>query len=165
MVVNRFQAHLVVYLEDKPYREIMNGVKTLAHVNSRALDVRPPAGGWPKVFETLTENIKLLDANPHMHALLLMDFDNDYIGRMQRLKQIADGRPCADRVFLLGIDDKESEDLKRTLSQSNNEAVAGILLSDCPDNTHPTWQNSHLECNLVELQRMREKGVLNWLFI
>lgn len=165
MAVNRYQAHLVVYLEDKPYREIMNGVKTLPHVNSNVLDVKPPAGGWPKVFETLNENIKLLDANQHMYALLLMDFDNDHEGRRQRLVKILNGRSCADRVFMLGIDNKESEDLKRTLSQSNNEAVAGVLLSKCPDDMNPTWENSHLQCNLAELKRMREKGMFEWLFL
>lgn len=142
----------------------MNGVKTLARVNSNVLDVKPPAGGWPKVFDTLSEHLRLLDANPNMHALLLMDFDNDYEKRRKRLAEIVDERACRDRVFMLGIDDKESEDLKRTLGQSNNEAVATILLRDCPDETNPIWQNSHLQCNLAELQRMREMGVFGWLF-
>ena len=164
MAVNRYHDHMVVFLEDKPYREIMNGVKTLAHVNANVLDVKIPAGGWKKVFETLRENIKLLDSNKKMHALLLMDFDFDHDGRRQHLAQILEDHPCKDRVFMLGIDNKESEDLKRTLSQSNNEAVAAILLRDCPDQTNPTWENTHLKCNLLELQRMREKGVFNWLF-
>lgn len=164
MAVNRYQAHLVVYLEDKPYREIMNGVKTLTYINPNVLDVKPPAGGWPKVFETLSENVKLLDANQHMHVLLLMDFDNDYSARKQRLQGITDNRSCAERVFMLGIDDKESEDLKQTLGQSNNEAIARTLLSDCPNNTNQTWHNRHLQCNLGELQRMRDKGVFTWLF-
>jgi hypothetical protein len=164
MAVNRYQPHLVVYLEDRPYREIMNGVKNLPGINANVLDVRPPAGGWPKVFETLAENIKLLDANPQMHALLLMDFDNDYAKRFQRLEDTLIGHTCAERVFMLGIDDKESEDLKKSLNRSNNEAVAGILLEDCPEKTGKVWQNSHLQCNLDELQRMREKGVLEWLF-
>lgn len=164
MAVNRYQPHLVVYLEDRPYREIMNGVKNLPVINANVVDVRPPAGGWAKVFETLTENIKLLDANPQMHALLLMDFDNDYAKRMQRLNGILSGHPCAERVFMLGIDDKESEDLKKSLKCSNSEAVASVLLKDCPAETGPVWKNSHLHCNGDELQRMRENGVLRWLF-
>jgi hypothetical protein len=70
----------------------MNGVKNLAQVNSNVLDVKPPAGGWPKVFDTLSEHIKLLNANPNMYALLLMDFDNEYEKRRKRLVEIFDDR-------------------------------------------------------------------------
>lgn len=43
MAVNRYKEHLVIYLEDAPYREIMNGVKGLISINERCLDVRQPA--------------------------------------------------------------------------------------------------------------------------
>ena len=164
MAINRYQAHLVIYLEDKPYREIMNGVKNLPNINANVLDVKPPAGGWLKVFDTLSENLNLLDANDQMHALLLMDFDHAYDKRRQRLKDTLADHACGARVFMLGIDNKESEDLKRTLNKANNEALAGILLDGCPNETNQTWQNRHLLCNQTELQRMRAKNVFTWLF-
>ena len=46
MAVNRHRNHLVVYLEDQPYRGMMNGVKKLLKINDFVIDVRPPCGGW-----------------------------------------------------------------------------------------------------------------------
>jgi len=165
MAVNRHQAHLVVYLEDRPYREIMNGLKNLPKINAKVLDIKQPAGGWVKVFDTLAENLRLLDTYQKSHVLLLMDFDGECEGRKQRLHHIITGHACADRVFMLGIDNRESEDLKRTLKQSNNEAIAAMLLEDCPKADGSVWQNTHLQCNAGELRRMRERGVMDWLFL
>lgn len=164
MAVNRYRNHLVIYLEDKPYRGIVNGVKTLPKVNDHVIDARPPCGGWSKVFAELKDNLKLLNAKPEMHAVLLMDFDNDFESRRKQFDSIFSEQPCWERVFLLGIDEKESEDLKTTLRQSNNEAVGKLLLKKCPEETTDDWQNPHLKCNEAEIGRMREAGVFTWLF-
>ncbi|PPK51348.1 hypothetical protein [Marinobacter persicus] len=165
MAVNRYRNHLVIYLEDKPYRGIVNGVKTMPSVNDYVIDAKPPSGGWPKVFAELEDNLKLLNDRPGMHALLLMDFDNDFESRKQNFDEILNGQSCKERVFLLGIDEKESEDLKATLQQSNNEAVGKRLLQHCPDETSVDWQNTHLRCNEHEIARMRTAGVFTWLFV
>lgn len=164
MGINRNKEHLVVYLEDRPYREIMNGVKRLPYVNSTVLDVKPPVGGWGKVFATLEENFKLLEKYRHMHVLLLMDFDNAYQKRIQQLSNCITNRLLQNRIFILGIEHKESEDLKRTLKQSNYEQIAAILLKDCRENNNEQWKNQHLICNLSELARMRNCGLFDWLF-
>ena len=165
MAVNRYKDHLVVFLEDRPYREIMNGVKNCLKINANVLDVKPPVGGWTKVFETLEENKRLLEANQHMHVLLLMDFDNDHAGRKQKLDGLMEGFACRERVFMLGIDGSESEDLKKALAKTNYEAIAGLLLVECPDNINPEWQSKHLRCNYAELKRMRDKQIFAWLFL
>ncbi|MCG5516386.1 MULTISPECIES: hypothetical protein [unclassified Ectothiorhodospira] len=164
MAVNRYRKHLVIYLEDKPYRGIVNGLKTIPSVNDCVIDARPPSGGWGRVFADLEDNLNLLNNRPAMHALLLMDFDNDFISRKKKFDEILKGQSCRERVFLLGIDEKESEDLKATLQESNNEAVGKRLVGTCPDETSVDWQNPHLRCNKHEIARMRNAGVLAWLF-
>lgn len=165
MVVNRYQNHLVVYLEDRPYREMINGAKSLPQFNHQAIDVKTPCGGWKKVFDELEDNLPFIDGNKHMHVLLLMDFDNDFPSRRDRLEKLCQGHAGAERIFMLGIDQKESEDLKRTLKQSNHEAIGKILLQDCPCECFPhVWRNQHLDINQAEIERMRSAGVLQWIF-
>lgn len=164
MAVNRHHNHLVVFLEDKPYRELVNGAKTLLNINERVIDDKDPSGGWNKVFVQLEENLPLLNNRQKMHALLLMDFDNAFEARINRFKQLLANESCAERVFILGIDAKESENLKRTLKQSNNEKISKILLENCPSHVVQEWQNQHLNCNQYEIKRMREQGVFKWLF-
>ncbi|MCE9681652.1 hypothetical protein [Halomonas alkalisoli] len=165
MAVNRYKDHLVIYLEDQPYRGIVNGVKTLPNVNDRVIDVRPPCGGWGKVFAELQDNLALLNARQKMHALLLMDFDNDFQARKARFDSFLDKQACRDRVFLLGVDEKESEDLKAALRQSNNEAVGKMLVRACPEQRTQDWENRHLYNNADELNRMVAAGVFRWLFV
>jgi hypothetical protein len=164
MGVNRYKEHLVIYLEDQPYRSIVNGVKSLPGVNDRVIDAKPPCGGWGKVFAELEENLKLLNSRETMYALLLIDFDNDFARRKQRFDTTLQGQACQHRVFMLGIDNKESEDLKAALRASNNEAVGTALLEGCPDSTADEWENAHLRCNQEELRRIRSAGVFEWLF-
>lgn len=165
MAVNRYQNHLVVYLEDQPYREIMNGVKNLPHINDKVIDVKNPCGGWKKVFVELEENFRLIEKYSQMYALLLMDFDNDFVNRQKKFQELCNKFPGQERIFLLGIDKKESEDLKKTLQQSNNEAIGKILLENCPDQpTSNVWDNPHLHNNLQEIERMRKSGIFQWLF-
>lgn len=164
MAVNRHNNHLVVFLEDRPYRELVNGAKTLPNINERVIDDKNPSGGWPKVFAQLEENLPLLNNRQKMHALLLMDFDNAFQARITKFNQLLTNQNCADRVFILGIDAKESENLKRTLKQSNNEQISKILLENCPSLVVQEWQNQHLNCNQDEIKRMRAQGVFEWLF-
>lgn len=165
MAVNRYKKHLVVYLEDRPYREIVNGAKTLPHFNEQVVDVKTPCGGWKKVFDELEENLPLIASNTQMYVLLLMDFDNDFHARQEWFSRLCADHAGAERIFMLGIDQKESEDLKRTLKQSSHEAVGKILLHDCPGEAlAEVWQNPHLSINLHQIERMHQAGVLQWVF-
>lgn len=114
MAVNRYDFHLTVLLEDRPYRDIMNGVKMTPRVNHGRIDVREPAGGWKTVLDEFENNILPLMAKfPKKYVLLLIDFDNQYAQRTTIFREIVRHSPLADRAFLLGIDNSESEDLKR----------------------------------------------------
>lgn len=162
MAVNIHKNHLVVFLEDTPYREIMNGVKLSLNINSAVIDVKSPSGGWLKVFAALDDNSNLLKNRETMYALLLVDFDNSFEDRVRRFKDSLSETDYQNRVFILGVDKKESEDLKKSLQFRNYEEIGKALVRDCPQLTN--WQNQHLECNVAEIKRMIEESVFSWLF-
>lgn len=164
MAVNRFRNHLVVLQEDQPYREIVNGARNLPQVDETVFDVKHPSGGWVKVLAQLEDYLPLLKKYEYMHVLVLMDFDNAFEQRRERLVRIVADDAVRERVFMLGIDHKESEDLKRTLAVTDNEKIATILLGDCPDTATDEWNNANLACNKGELQRIVDRGVLQWVF-
>lgn len=164
MAVNRYQNHLVVVLEDNPYRDIMNGVKQHDHVVDAVIDIKNPVGGWTNVFASLDAQEKLLNSNPKMHLLLLIDFDHAFSSRYTLFQRKIDRKSYQDRVFLLGIDHKQSEDLKATMGHIHFEALGQKLVEDCPTAQTPLWQNTHLSCNQSELTRMQQAGVFKWLF-
>jgi hypothetical protein len=123
-----------------------------------------------KVFVELEENIKLLDDFQKRFILLLMDFDDEdkdseisFNKRMKKLDSIVPSRH-KDRVFLLGVNHKESEALKKHFVKSDFEEIGKILLEDCPDSDLTKWKNIHLKCNLSEIQRMKDCGIFEWLF-
>ncbi|MCR1809716.1 hypothetical protein [Sulfurospirillum sp. hDNRA2] len=169
MAVNRYRKHLVVFLEDKPYRSILNGVKILPNVNYNFIDVKNPCGGWLKVFEEFKKNLSLLHKYSECHILLLIDFD-DEVGSLSNFQSRKDMLQrliplgCADRVFLLGVNHEESEALKDFFGMSDFEDIGKKLVEDCPHGNLSHWKNTHLECNLPEIERMRENGVFGWLF-
>jgi len=166
MAVNRYDYHITVLLEDRPYRDIMNGVKLAPQVNPIRIDVRQPAGGWKNVLDQFENDVlPLMVGFPKKHVLLLIDFDNQYDSRKKRFDDIVTQSPIANRAFLLGIDNSESEDLKRHTGHRNYEQIGSLLVRDCPEQTAPDlWQTAHLSCNIPELQRMRVAGVTDWLF-
>ena len=165
MAVNRYSKHLVVFVEDKPYRSIINGIKNLL------FDVKDPCGGWLKVFKELENNLVLLK-NDKCNILLLIDFDDTSNGRTEnyyfnkRIKKLEDTVPLKykDRVFLLGINYEASEDLKRKFNNISFENIGKLLVEDCPHGDLKHWQNIHLKCNLPEIERMKKNGVFDWLF-
>ena len=164
MAINKHREHLVVYLEDSPYKDLMNGVRTMPQVDANKIESKQPLGGWPKIFFSLEENLKLLERFPKMHVLLLMDFDHQFDDRMNKFKQILVDTLFESRVFLLGIDNKEFENLKQTLKHSNGEQIGQELIKGCPDQVSKVWHNKHLACNLTEIKRMKEIGLFEWLF-
>lgn len=170
MSVRREENHLVVFLEDDPYRSILNGVQNLLNVNERVIDAKKPSRGWPKVFDDLKNNIHLLQRYPKCRILLLMDFDDEdkeslssFEKRKRKLNDITPPE-YAERVFMLGVNHKESEALKKYFKTPHFEQIGQELVKNCPDGDLSNWQNTHLDCNLPEIDRMRENGVFDWLF-
>jgi len=170
MAVNRHKKHLVVFVEDKPYSDILNGVQMVHNINMDVIDVKSPCGGWTKVFESFEKNKKILDKFPEAIILLIMDFDDkkedtesSFENRKNRFNELVEDK-YKHRVFLLGTNHKESEDLKKIFSLSNFEAIGKILVEDCPNGNLANWNNKHLNCNLSEIDRMKKAGVFDWLF-
>ena len=169
MGVNHHKKHLVVFLEDKPYRSILNGVKILPNIKYDVLDIKNPCGGWDKVFDALEKNLHLLK-NPECNILLLMDFDDEnkeslssFEKRKRRLNEITPPE-YGERVFILGVNHKESEALKKYFKTPNLEKIGQKLIEDCPKSNLSNWKNTHLECNLPEIERIEKRGVFDWLF-
>ncbi len=170
MSINKYEKHLVIFLEDEPYRSILNGVKKSTNTNAHVIDIKEPCGGWKKVFDNLEENLNLVKNNKQCHILLLMDFDDkstnqlgSFQARRDKLNEIVPEQ-YRNRVFILGVNHKEVENLKRFLKKSNLEEIGKLLIKDCPDSNLSSWGNTHLECNLPEIERMRGLGVFGWLF-
>lgn len=167
MGINLYKEHLVVYLEDEPYRGIINGSKMLPQVNANRIDVKPPVGGWKKVLESVKDEFKLLENNPKRNILLLIDFNNSASSRKKLLNTIlqeSNTPNIQERIFIFGIDCKESEDLKTTLNISNWEKIGQELLKECPHKMNDTWHNKHLKQNITEVEKMKKSGVFSWLF-
>ena len=156
MGINRCKPHLTVFLEDKPYRDIFNGIKRLHYVNCNILDVKHPCGGWVKVFSNFEENLPFINSNNNQYVLLVMDFDNNFQSRKSRFDELIQGQQCSNRVFLFGIEHKESEDLKRFLNITDNEKLGQSLLNSCHDENCEVWKNIHLNVNFSEIERLQQ---------
>lgn len=170
MAVNRNKEHLIIFGEDAPYRDIVNGIQLSANVNAHYIDNRKPCGGWLKVFETFDKHSKILGQYKTSYILLLIDFDDknsnserNFRKRVAKFKELV-SEDYHNRVFLLGTNHKESEALKKEFFISNFEDIGKLLVEDCPDSDLSHWQNIHLKCNLPEIERMKENGIFEWLF-
>lgn len=141
MSVNRNKAHLVVIQEDSPYRDLTNGIRNAVHVEGYRIDSRAPVGGWTKVLASLHDMVPILNRYTNMHLLLLMDFDYEFASRMDKFKQSIVDQPYQNRVFLLGVDNKEFENLKQTLKQTNIEYIGQMLVENCPQQQAPVVLN------------------------
>lgn len=158
-----YSRQLKILFEDSPYRDILNGVALSSNVNENALDFFKPCGGWLKVFEQLEKELKFLDKFKDRHLLILIDFDEKFESRYDKfLKSIPS--QYQNRVFILGVDNKESEALKSLFKMPNFEKIGKKLIKDCPDSDLSNWKNKHLQCNEFEIKRMKKCGVFDWLF-
>jgi len=92
-----------------------------------------------------------------------MDFDYEFQSRLEKFWGLVP-KKLSNRVFILGIDNKESEDLAKYF-KCNIEEVGKKLVDNCPNGDLLNWKNTHLDCNLPEIERMRKNGVFDWLFV
>ena len=162
-MANIYKHHLIVIPEDDKYNNIVNGIVLSSNVDENIFNIFRPSGGWLKVFEQLEDQMKHLERLKYRHILILIDFDEKF---ESRYKMFFDEVPSEylDRVFILGVNNKEFEDLQRFFSLSNFEKLAKKLVENCPDSDLSNWKNKYLECNLAEIGRMKDLGVFDWLF-
>lgn len=71
MAANRYRRHLLVIPEDDANRQIMIGFVLGLSVNSRLVQVEPPAGGWLRasVSSALAERVFVLSAGTEPEEL------------------------------------------------------------------------------------------------
>ena len=162
-MANNYKNHLRVILEAKPYRDILNGVTLSTNIKDGLLDVRNPCNGWPNVFKELEKEVIFLEKLKDRHLLMIIDFDYEFESRYKIFFSKVPSQ-YQNRVFILGVDNKESEQLKGLFSISDFEKIGKKLVEDCPTSDLSNWRNKHLECNLIEIERMKDSGVFDWLF-
>jgi hypothetical protein len=163
MSVNYYTKHLYVILEDEEYQKIMTGVNLSLNVNDQVIKICNFSDGWGKVFKDLENSIRLLNRFRDRYILLLMDFDYAFEDRIKEFRMLIPTE-FTNRIFILGIDNKESEDLAKYF-KCKAEEVGKKLVENCPTSDLLNWKNTYLKCNLPEIERMRENGVFDWLFI
>ncbi len=162
-MANNYKHHLRVILEDEPYRDILNGATLSINIKDDLLDIRKPCDGWIKVFKQLENEIKFLEKFKLRYLLIIIDFDYEFESRYKMFSDLIP-KQYQDRIFILGVDNKESEELKVFFSMSNLEKIGKKLVEDCPKSDLTNWKNKHLECNINEIERMKNSRIFEWLF-
>ena len=162
-MANNYKPHIRVLLEDKPYRDIINGVTLSTNIKDYLFDIRKPCDGWTKVFKELKNEIIFLERFKLRYLLVIIDFDYEFESRYKMFTDLIPDE-YQNRIFILGVDNKESEGLKVFFSMSNLEKIGKKLVEDCPKSDLTNWQNRHLECNITEIERMKNSGIFEWLF-
>jgi hypothetical protein len=151
---NKYRLHILVLPEDDANRQIANGFLLNPNINSGAIQVLPPAGGWEYVVDKFMQDYASEMQNlPERRMVLLIDFDRQL---ERRLSDVRSRIPAniTDRVFVLGVL-SEPEDLKRNMkSRISLERIGENLAQGCPENTNELWNHDLLIHNRIELERM-----------
>jgi len=151
MSVNKYAPHIVLLPEDDANRQIANGFLLGSNLNSRSVQILPPARGWLKVLNAFTKvHVPKMRQVPNRMVVLLIDFDR----KEDRFTDVGKEIPedVKDRVFVLGVL-SEPEELKRDTGKSF-EDIGKILAKDCSENTNELWKHDLLKHNETELERM-----------
>jgi len=162
MSVNKYEPHMLILPEDDANRQIANGFLNCLNVNNSAIQILPPAKGWSSALEKFEcDYYPKMDTYPNRRILLLIDFDSNYINRIEHVhKKIPDN--CKERVFVLGVA-TEPERLKSKLNISY-EKIGETLTKDCPQEFSDLWKNELLVHNETELKRM-VNDVKSFIFV
>jgi len=152
MSVNSFKPHAWIIAEDRANLQLVNGFQNHHSINTQAIGLRRPAGGWTHVLDEFeAEFVGHLRSYKTAHVILLIDFDE--FGESRRA--ICENRIPADvksRVFLIGSRNNP-EDLRREPKRSL-EQIGTELAEDGSRAEFDKWSHPHLAHNLPELQRM-----------
>lgn len=156
---NREKPHIVILPEDRANEQIANGFKLSLSVNSRAIRVAKPAGGWLTVVQKFkTELVPEMQKYTACITVILIDYDC-YEGRSyeDRLRQVTLAIPddLKDRVFVLGVL-TEPENLRDAKKKERKtfEIIGETLALGCPDNKSELWKHELLRHNGDELDRI-----------
>jgi hypothetical protein len=150
-MVNRYKPHIYVIPEDDANRQILNGFLLWPNLNSRAIQVLRPVGGWLKVMDEFRDvHAPEMQRYPQRMVLLVIDFD----GHQDRLDIVKKDIPkdLSERVFILGVLSKPER--LRIDTQKPFEAIGQALAEDCSNDTNVLWAHNLLKHNKIELDRM-----------
>jgi hypothetical protein len=150
--MNKHQPHVYVIPEDDRDRQIADGFLLHDQVDTRRIQVMPPAGGWSYVLKTFQdEYVGHLRANPQGHVVLLIDFDGQYSDRRAEFEQAipADLKP---RVFVVGP--RQTPELLRRELGVSFEQIGLSLADDCHADTEIVWGHDQLKHNDADRQRL-----------
>lgn len=151
MSANAYRPHLIVLVEDDAARQIVNGFILHPNLNTRAIQVMRPLGGWRRILDAYREEyLSSMYIFPERRVALIVDCDNDQ-HRLQRVTGEVP-RDLKDRTFVLGVL-SNPEDLRRSLNMSFEE-IGKSLAQDCSDDTRVIWGHALLIDNEPELRRM-----------
>jgi len=153
MSINKYRPHILVLPEDDANRQIANGFLLNPNIDSRAIQVLPPAGGWESVVEQFRKyHAPEMRKFRERRFVLLIDFDLDK-NRLSYVNSEILGE-MRDRVFVLGVL-SEPEDLKRNMeSRISLERIGENLAQGCPENTNELWNHDLLIHNRTELEQI-----------
>lgn len=160
--MNRFDPHLLILPEDDANRQIVNGFIAHPNIDSTRIKLLRPAGGWTKAVRSLTQN-HCPEMNIFIHRIfvLIIDFDGIDSRCAEIRSQISE--PLGKRIFVLGAR-TTPEDVKRSATYlSSYEKIGRALAEDCIGDKRSIWGKHELNCNLEEIQRLRENAG-PWLF-
>lgn len=161
-MVNRHKQHILVLPEDDANRQLANGFVLNIHVHSNQIHLLQPARGWTHVRDDFSStHIEEMRRYENRLMVLLIDFDDDFVRRLQTMKE-AIPDDLADRVFVLGVR-TEPEALKQDRS-SSYERIGQTMAEDCCSESYEIWKHDLLSHNEAELVRLR-KVAGAWLFI
>ena len=161
MGVNRYKPHVWVVPEDDACRQLANGFVLHPSLDAIPIDIKPAAGGWPKVLTKLSrEYIIGLRDYALRHLVLLIDFDNNVEERTKHFREQFP-KDLYGRIYLLGSR-SAPEPLRRDFGQSF-EKIGQLLADDCANKTNASWGNELLRHNIPELDRLTT-SVRNILF-
>lgn len=148
MSANLYKPHLLVLPEDDKNASAVVAFRTRLK-DPRLLQVEPVCGGWKKVLECFkSEHEALMRRYPQRHVLLVMDFDDQVVRRLEHVRdQIS--MDVSARVYVMGSLG-EPEDFKTGEWAKIGERLA----QDCERETNDYWNSPHLVHNEPELARL-----------
>lgn len=157
MSANKYRKHLVILPEDQAYATMARGFKNYYRIRAENLEIKKVCGGWKKVFEMLASTyVPLMEQNPDMHVLCMIDFDYHRKSRQNILTQYEAN--LLQRIYLLGCR-QEAEDFKRDMKHGKLEAFGTLLAeacvnSDITSGSNP-WLSDQLKENGHEIEKIR----------
>ena len=150
--INRKKEHLYIFPEDNAYKDM---VQCFENECTQIQCLKPFRGYIGKLKDKIERKIELPRLNEYSFILILIDYDNkatnynkEYtieqkIDLINQIKTLLQGKVKQENIFIMGIEFKESENLKKFFNASF-EKIGQILFDDLKNDKIDNWDNKHL---------------------